>query len=97
MYLVGESFMRHKVDPDEEEELAGLESLERESVSSKENRKLQQQKEKKETSPLQRKVTPTSSRKDKAPQVEKRAEEPKRKNLFQVIANSLNEIRKRCG
>ena len=29
--------------------------------------------------------------------MEERAEEPKRKNPFQVIVDSLNEIRKRCG
>ena len=66
VYMVGESFMRHKVDPDEEEE-SGSESLERESLSSREIRKLQQQKENKEASPPQRKVTPTFLRKDKAP------------------------------
>ena len=50
-----------------------------------------------ETSPPRCKVTPTSGRKDKAPQVEEKAEEPRRKNLFQVIADSLNEICEHCG
>ena len=36
VYMVDESFMRHEVDPDEEEELAGLESLEQESLRSRE-------------------------------------------------------------
>ena len=40
--MVGESFMRHEVDPDEEEESADLESLEQESLSSREIRELQQ-------------------------------------------------------
>ena len=97
VYMVGESFMRHKVKPDEEEESANLESSERESLSSREIRELQQQKEKKETSPPWHKVTPTLSRKEKAPQVEERVEEPKKKNPFQVIADSLNEIHECCG
>ena len=96
VYMVGESFMRHKVDPNKEEESVGSESSERESLTSREIRELQQQKEKKETFPPQRKVMPTSSRKDKAPHVEERVEEPKKKNPFQVIADSLNEIRERC-
>ena len=95
VYMVGESFMWHKVDLDEEEELSGSESLEWESLTTKEIRDLQQQKEKKETSPPWHKVTPASGRKDKAPQVEEKAEEPRKKNLFQVIADSLNEIRER--
>ena len=36
VYMVGKSFMRHEVDPDEEEKLVGLESLEQEILSSKE-------------------------------------------------------------
>ena len=36
VYMVGESFMQHKVDPDEGEELTSLESSERESLSSRE-------------------------------------------------------------
>ena len=40
-------------------------------------------------------MTPSSARKDKAPQVEKRPKEPRRRNLFSVIVDSLNEIRKR--
>ena len=36
VYMVGESFKRHKVDPDEEEESGGSESSERESLTSKE-------------------------------------------------------------
>ena len=66
VYMVGESFMRHEVDPDEEEESSSLESLEWESLTSKEIRELQQQMEKKEASPPRRKVTPTFGRKDKA-------------------------------
>ena len=97
VYMVGESFMRHEVDPDEEEESSGSESLEQESLTSKEIRELQQQKEKKEASLPRRKVTPTFARKDKGPQEEERAEEPQRKNPFQVIADSLNEIQERCG
>ena len=54
VYMIGKSFMRLKVDPDEEEESAGLESLEWESLTSREIRKLQQQKEKKKTSPPRR-------------------------------------------
>ena len=96
VYMVGETFMRHETFTDEEEESSGLESLERESLTSKEIRKLQQQKEKKEASPPKRKVTPTSTRKDKGPQEEERAEEPRRRNSFQVIADSLNEIRDQC-
>ena len=92
VYMVGKSFMRHEVDPDEEEESAGSESSEWESLSSKEIRKLQQQKEKKEASPPRRKVTPTSGRKDKAPIVEERQEEPRKRNPFLVIVDSLNEI-----
>ena len=42
-------------------------------------------------------MTPTSGRKDKAPQVEERLEEPRRKNPFSVIADSLNEIQERCA
>ena len=90
--MVGESFMRHEVDPDEEEESSGSESSEQESLTSKEIHEIQQQKERNETSPPRRKVTPTSGRKNKAPQVEEKVEEPRRKNPFQVIADSLNEI-----
>ena len=97
IYMVDELFMQHEVDLDKEEELGGSESSERESLTSKEIHELQQQKEKKETSPPRRKVMPTLSRKDKAPQVEEKVEEPRRKNPFQVIADSLNEIRERCG
>ena len=43
VYMVGKSFMRHEVDPDEEEESSGSESLEQESLTSKEIRELQQQ------------------------------------------------------
>ena len=75
VYMVGETFMCHEVDPDEEEESSGLESLERESLTSKEIRELQHQKEK-EASPLQRKVTPTYTRKDKGPH---EASPPRRK------------------
>ena len=96
VYMVGESFMQHEVDPNEEEESAGSESSERESLNSRKICELEQQKEKKETSPPQRKVMPTLSRKDKAPQVEEKAEEPKRKKLIQVIADSLNEICEHC-
>ena len=42
-------------------------------------------------------MTPTSRRKGKAPQKEERVEEPRRRNPFQVIADSLNKIRERCG
>ena len=66
VYMVGESFMRHEVDPEEEEESSGSESSELVSLTLKEIRELQQQKEKKEPFPPRRKVTPTSARKDKA-------------------------------
>ena len=51
VYMVGESFMRHEVDPDKEEVSSGSKSLEWESLTSKEIWELQQQKEKKEASP----------------------------------------------
>ena len=41
VYMVEESFMHHNVEPDEEKQLAGTEDLERESLSSKEIRELQ--------------------------------------------------------
>ena len=65
--MVGKSFMRHDVDLDEEEGLASLKDSEQESLSSREIRELQEQEKKKEASPPRRKVTPTSTRKDKAP------------------------------
>ena len=40
VYMVDESFMRHKVDLDEEEESSGSESSKRESLTSKEIREL---------------------------------------------------------
>ena len=40
VYMVGESFMRHEVDPKEEEESSGLESSEPVSLTSKEIREL---------------------------------------------------------
>ena len=40
VYMVGESFMRHKVDPDEEEESSSSESSERENLTSKEIQEL---------------------------------------------------------
>ena len=55
--MVGESFMRHEVRLDEDEESAGLEDLDRESLSSREIWELQEQQKKKEASPLRRKVT----------------------------------------
>ena len=42
-------------------------------------------------------MTPTSTKKDKGLQEEERAEEPQKRNPFQVIEDSLNEIRERCG
>ena len=42
-------------------------------------------------------MTPTSAKKDKAPQVEERQEEPRKRNPFSMIADSLNEIRERYG
>ena len=42
-------------------------------------------------------MTPTFGRKDKAPQVEERPEEPRKRNPFSVIADSLNEIREHYG
>ena len=82
--------------PEEEEELSGSESSEPISLTSKEIRELQQQKEKKKPSSPRCKVTPTSARKEKATQEEERVEEPRKRNLFQVIADSLHEIRDRC-
>ena len=41
VYMMGEPFMRHKVDSDEEEESSNSEILERESLTSKEIRELQ--------------------------------------------------------
>ena len=38
-------------------------------------------------------MTPTGGRKDKAPEVEERAEAPKRRDPFTVVAEALNEIR----
>ena len=40
VYMVGKSFMRHKVEPDKDEEAAGSEDSEWESLSSKEIREL---------------------------------------------------------
>ena len=40
VYMLGESFMRHEVDPNEEMESSGSESSERESLTSKEIREL---------------------------------------------------------
>ena len=42
-------------------------------------------------------MTPTSGRRDKAPQVEERPEEARKRNPFSVITDSLNENRERCG
>ena len=42
VYMVGESFMRHEVDPKEDEKLAGSKSSEWESLSSREIQELQQ-------------------------------------------------------
>ena len=42
-------------------------------------------------------MTPTSGRKDKALQVEERPEEPRKRNPFSEIADSLNKIREQCG
>ena len=97
VYLVGKSFMRHEVEPDEDEEAISSEDSDWESLSSKEIWELQEQQKKKEASPPRRKVTLTSGRKDKAPQVEERPKEPKKRNPFSVIVDSLNEIRERCG
>ena len=97
VYMVGESFMRHEVKPDEDEEVASLEDSDRESLSSREIRELQKQQKKKEASPPRHKVMPTSGRKDKAPQVEERLEEPRKRNPFSVIADSLNEIEEHYG
>ena len=36
VYMVGKSFMQHKVKPDEDEEAAGSEDSDQESLSSKE-------------------------------------------------------------
>ena len=42
-------------------------------------------------------MTPTSEIKDKAPQVEERPEQQRKRNQFSVIADSLNKIQERCG
>ena len=51
VYMVGESFMRHNIKSDEDEESAGSKDSERESLSSMEIRELQEQQKKKEASP----------------------------------------------
>ena len=43
VYMVGKSFMQHEVNPDEDEEAAGSEDSDRESLSSREIRELQEQ------------------------------------------------------
>ena len=42
IYMVGKSFMRHNIKLDEDEEAAGSEDLERESLSSREIQELQE-------------------------------------------------------
>ena len=84
--------MLHNIEL-EEDELAGLEDLKPKSLSSREIQELQKQQRKKQASLPRHKVTPTSGRKDKAPQVEERAKVPKRRSLFSVVAEALNEIR----
>ena len=92
VYMVGESFMRHDIKP-KEDEPAGSEDSEPKSLSLKEVRELQKQQSKKQASPPKHKVTSTSGRKDKEPQVEERPEAAKKKGPFSVIADALNEIR----
>ena len=84
--------MLHNIEPKEDDQSAGSEDLECESLSLKEIWELQDQQKKKQASLSKRKVTSTSGRKDKAPQEEERAEAPKRRSPFSVIAESLNEI-----
>ena len=64
--MVAKSFMRHNIEPNEEEQLDGVEDLERKSLSSKEIRKLQDQQKKKQPSPPKRKLILTGKRKKKA-------------------------------
>ena len=92
VYMVEESFILHDIEPEEDNQLAGSEDLERESLSLKEIRELQDQQKKKQASPPRHKVMSTNGRKDKVPQEEERTEAPKRKSPFLVIAESLNEI-----
>ena len=91
--MVGESFMLHDIKLEEDDQLVGSKSSERESLSSGEIRELQGQEQKRQASPTRRKVTPTRGGKDKAPQEEKRAEAPKKRNLFTMVVEVLNEIR----
>ena len=97
VYMVGESFMRHDIEPEEDElagseGLEGSEDLEHKSLNLKEIRELQEQQRKKQASPPRRKVTSTSGRKDKVLQEEERLEVPRKKGPFLMIADALNEI-----
>ena len=93
VYMVGESFMLHDVEPDEDEQPAHSEDSERESLSLKEIRELQDQEKKKQVSPPKRKVMLINGRKDKVPQEEERTEASRRRGPFSVIVDVLNEIR----
>ena len=97
VYMVGKSFIVHDIEPEEDDQPGGSKDSDRENLSSREIWELQEQQKKKEASLPGHKVTLTSGRKDKAPQVEERPEEPKRRIPFSVIADSLNKIRERCA
>ena len=66
-YMVEESMMKHNIESDEEEQLVGMEDLERKSLNSEEIIELLTQ-QKKKLSPPTRKQTPSAEQKEKSPQ-----------------------------
>ena len=89
--------MHHDNEPGEDEQPAGSEDSEHESLNSKEVQELQEQQRKKQPSPPKCKQTPTKKRKEKAPQKEKRLEESKRQGPFGTIMDALQEIQEHFG
>ena len=93
VYMVGESFMRHNVKSDKEEQLVDTEDPDCKSLSSWEIAELQAQQKKKEPSPPKRKLTPTSERKEKSPQEGGEPTIPRvKQDPFGIIMDALQEI-----
>ena len=97
IYLVAESFIKHNVEPDEEEQPKGPEDSEYETLSSKEIRELQEQQKKKQPSPPMHKLTPIGKKKEKTTQEEERPKESKKRGPFKTIMDALQEIREHFG
>ena len=92
-YMVGESIMRHNIEPDEEEQPAGTKDLDRKSLSLGEIVELHAQQKKKLFLPNCKQI-PSGKWKEKSPQKEEEPTIPKKEKCgpFHIIMDALQDI-----